>query len=818
MGTDIEEARDRRVLAQVSPEVRILCLNAPDGSDSERVAARWAQEQHLSQPWSQYQADVHQFAEASGAEILSTPDTSDRGALILRYREGIVEGSDLEAFLDETADLPIAFVSTVSHNGTSVFFSRPDAVILLPETLFYTPDELQRVFVDGDADRSSDPWEATAGWPLAVSVLQERSRPQRPQSLLALRRCSLALLNWITGANQDMRSLIAQLAFSPGFNDDLLRELGDPSLSGEPLNLLRTMGLAAPSDAGSLRNRDGWYAMTGLMAEALRTQIMATEATRGRRLQQQVLEGLAAVGEPNLAMKHAMDVGDWDAAERLIVDDWGLASAYNAGSFSRSLKRFFEKRRRGPYGEFTDPEVAQVLSSSINVLHREGQVQYHFVPTYPVVDDIGQYHVNVQRHPVSPRAPFLDLMMRMQTKRMHGRWQAAAEVATLIEERLEVTEAAQTAQLSHQAEHAILWYQVGFTRLLNAEFTSAESAYRRALRIATINKLDVVTAKCAGHLRLLSCLQGVYVSPSGDEPRTVSPEISSSRSLQDVYRVTEGFNALWSLDRELLYSVVDPMRQAADTELWPFQFFLGTMYELLFGNQSFAQQQISQQKGSMTTPEHGLLGDFVVSAEALCQLMHGSYARVIDLAERKVPDTLRTLAPVKIAALLAQGDVDAARRFANQKTHTPDFVVQSDPAALIALAAAPSVENGEPLTADLRHTRSDDGGLFNVLPLWFLGVPAGELQRSFGLTELQTQRVTDVQRPNTEVPRALPQLTEREQQIVRALAEGVSRKALAERLFVSVNTVKTHIAACYRKLGADNRHDALQEAARRGYL
>lgn len=71
------------------------------------------------------------------------------------------------------------------------------------------------------------------------------------------------------------------------------------------------MGLAASSDAGSLRNGDGWYVMPELMAEALRTQMTAPEPSRARRLQQQ-----------------AMDVGDWDAAERLIVDDRDLASIW----------------------------------------------------------------------------------------------------------------------------------------------------------------------------------------------------------------------------------------------------------------------------------------------------------------------------------------------------------------------------------------------------------------------------------------------------------------------------------------------------------
>ena len=48
---------------------------------------------------------------------------------------------------------------------------------------------------------------------------------------------------------------------------------------------------------------------------------------------------------------------------------------------------------------------------------------------------------------------------------------------------------------------------------------------------------------------------------------------------------------------------------------------------------------------------------------------------------------------------------------------------------------------------------------------------------------------------------ALERLTEREREILRLLAGGLSNAELAEKLFLSETTVKTHVSAVLRKLG-----------------
>jgi len=63
-----------------------------------------------------------------------------------------------------------------------------------------------------------------------------------------------------------------------------------------------------------------------------------------------------------------------------------------------------------------------------------------------------------------------------------------------------------------------------------------------------------------------------------------------------------------------------------------------------------------------------------------------------------------------------------------------------------------------------------------------------------------------------------PQLTTRESEVLRLLANGYSVSAIARSIFVSESTAKTHISKIYEKLGASNRADAIMKAVRSGLL
>jgi len=66
--------------------------------------------------------------------------------------------------------------------------------------------------------------------------------------------------------------------------------------------------------------------------------------------------------------------------------------------------------------------------------------------------------------------------------------------------------------------------------------------------------------------------------------------------------------------------------------------------------------------------------------------------------------------------------------------------------------------------------------------------------------------------------KALKLLTEREKEVLFLLVTGLSNKALAERLFVSSSTIKTHTLNIYEKMNVANRTAAILKAMEYGWV
>jgi DNA-binding CsgD family transcriptional regulator len=61
-------------------------------------------------------------------------------------------------------------------------------------------------------------------------------------------------------------------------------------------------------------------------------------------------------------------------------------------------------------------------------------------------------------------------------------------------------------------------------------------------------------------------------------------------------------------------------------------------------------------------------------------------------------------------------------------------------------------------------------------------------------------------------------LSEREAEVLRLVAQGLSSKAIARHLILSPSTVNQHVKSIFNKLGVDTRAQAVAVAVQRGLL
>ena len=93
----------------------------------------------------------------------------------------------------------------------------------------------------------------------------------------------------------------------------------------------------------------------------------------------------------------------------------------------------------------------------------------------------------------------------------------------------------------------------------------------------------------------------------------------------------------------------------------------------------------------------------------------------------------------------------------------------------------------------------------------YLPSTALEATQRIPATEPATAQADSAENP-------LPDLTQRQMEVLRCVIKGKSNKAIARELEVSEGTVKAHLSAVFQALGARNRTEVVYAAAKLGLL
>jgi LuxR family maltose regulon positive regulatory protein len=394
------------------------------------------------------------------------------------------------------------------------------------------------------------------------------------------------------------------------------------------------------------------------------------------------------------------------------------------------------------------------------------------------------------------------------------------------QERAEKAQAAARTVQAHQAL-GLLWLVLGTAWLGRWELTEARSALGRAEHQLTAANLTGLRTRTRGWRALAEAFYG-DLSAAADLVLQVRASVPADPAGECLATLAGGWLALERDDLDSARQLLDDASTASVRRLpgEPDAEALRTMIKarvaLAAGDAAAARGLVTLGRGA----DPGLAGLSALDADVA--LRTGDVARAAALAVpgRQPPSAARTLARARV--LLTGGDAAGALDEASACLDGPGAVaatLRDRIAALLTAAAASRRLGAADATAEFleralliaephdayRPFLDAGSGIHSAIAVL---IPPTSPVASFAARVIERfvcQLPVASRDPGA--PEHSP-LTSSEVAVLRLLPSYLTNQEIAEQLFLSVNTVKTHLRSAYHKLGVTSRREAIARGRR----
>ncbi len=365
----------------------------------------------------------------------------------------------------------------------------------------------------------------------------------------------------------------------------------------------------------------------------------------------------------------------------------------------------------------------------------------------------------------------------------------------------------------------------GILDLHAGSHTSARDQLLTAHALAPLHLGRAENAECAGALALLDFAYG--------DPDATERHAAESRSLVAGTGIERsGFAApgyaaelLLALDRGRLDGGDELERElveaAARSEWQPYAALVAGAVRTVTGRSTEALDLLGEaMRGFHRWDERGFGRDYtaLVQASQLAQLGRGDEAWQIISQVRAYQDHVLCSGYYLAAQLLAGGDVHGADAALAPCEALGDAHAERGRQHVRLLRGAIAAELGDTATSDLNVDLAFLGmartgsrvALRSVPPGLLARLVASALQRDPG-PEVR-RLLEDAQRATDGAEHLIQPLSRRERLVLAEAERGATVAAIAAAMFISPNTVKTHLRRVYHKLGVTTREEAIRRA------
>jgi LuxR family maltose regulon positive regulatory protein len=531
--------------------------------------------------------------------------------------------------------------------------------------------------------------------------------------------------------------------------------------------------------------------MHSLVRQVVEDELATTDAERHRSLHNRAARWCRGQGDEVGAMRHLVAGGDLDGAWKRFRDHW--AERYFAGDFA-TVRGWCDILAANAQ---LDVERASELAIALLLLGRLVEAE-HFVIEASLVLDASD----------EPHNECLEL-----ARFLHANWRGALDIAI---------EHAALARVSDGADGPPIWRRMRASLLLASalafcgRLADADVELRRAATVEDpASPVDaVVFAAAKARLALLS---GHLLDAEEHALRSLDAAAllrGDSRALLCEALGTMGYiqlerNELVAAERDLQRAVESadaigyaPVRVVARLSLARVHHARGHR-EL-----AFATIAECRRLGGTRFDHH--FTDRIAEAEAQLRL---SESDAIGALQALPPDRGHRLRLIEARALAAMGDhagalalvadIDSSNPYRAVRVHLVRarcaFDAQERRMELTEAIGLAEVSGLTRLLLDERQWLLEH--LHALAPAWPTDYVAGLIERS--VQELAIRTPAD----------RLAKLSERELEVWRQLSTPLSLSEISRRLFISRNTMKTHVRNIYRKLEVATREAAVAVAS-----
>ena len=617
----------------------------------------------------------------------------------------------------------------------------------------------------------------------------------------------------LTAQPAPIRDFLLRTSILHRVSAEIGRELGDDEQAPDVLSeLAQTNAFVRPLG-------HGWYRYHPLFAAVLRLKLQRECPGRLPDLHRRAARWCQRRGWLTEAVRHAGTSGDWPLAARMVVDELAIGQLLEPRG-DQSLAEEFRRMPRDP--AWTQPQSLLVAAA----LELSGAAQDTGATSLRAAEAALNDLPAQDEIPARLAAALIRVAASRQTGDLEAALAAAAQAEALIEE------VPGDLLARHPRIRAQVLAERGAVELWAGHFERAAATFGAGLAAAAAAGSHDEHADCLGYLALVDVLQGrlshaaelageaVQLAESSDDG-IAEPPLAACIALAYVHLER---NEIQQSDDQL--ASAETALQAHPDKLMSGVTSLATArHRLAEGRAGAASETVGRARRGWSPPawlEHRLT---LVESRACAAA--GNITSAVDVAGRAARQSASDAAVTAAQAWLAASDIPAAR--AAMTTVRPASGERAEQlslegwlvAARLGYASGDQARGRRSLEQALLLARHEQIRLpFAMERTWIRPV----LRRDPDLAQAYRHLLEPgVVRPGAAVPvrqeaadEAMPlvveRLSQREREVIGHLAGMLSTAEIAAEMYISVNTVKTHLRSIYRKLSAAHRGEAVRRA------